>query len=157
MYIFNLLESKLLNLSRSSLFFKIKESILSILKGLFSLPNVLIFLIKSSRFSSPILNSIFISLLILHFSILSLIIFIFLILSSILIQLFIIELKLLFSFQSLSINFPFSNDNFILFGNFSLSFIMLSLPYKSLNLFSTSNNNSSSLSFKAVLIFVKIF
>ena len=61
------------------------------------------------------------------------------------------------SFHSLSINFPFSNDNFILFGNFSLSFIIFLFPNKLLNLLSTSNNNSSSLSFKTVLIFVKIF
>ena len=71
-------------------------------------------------------------------------------------QLFIIELNLLLSFHSLSDIFPFSNDNFILFGNFSLSFIIFSLQYKSLYFLSTSNNNSSSLSFKAVRILVKI-
>ena len=72
-------------------------------------------------------------------------------------QSFINEHNLLLSFQSLSINFPFSNDNFILFGNFSPSFIILSFPYISLYLLSISNNNTSSLSFNAVLIFVKIF
>ena len=74
-----------------------------------------------------------------------------------LIQLFIIELNLLWSFHSLSISFPFFNDIFILFGNFSPSFIIYSLPNFSSNFLSTSNNSSSSLSFNAVLIFVKIF
>ena len=74
-----------------------------------------------------------------------------------LIQLFIIELNLLLSFHSLSKDFPFSIDNFILLGNFSLSFIIFSLPNKSLNLLSISNNNSSSLSLRIVLIFVNIF
>ena len=72
------------------------------------------------------------------------------------IQSFNIEPNLLSSSQSF-INFPFFNDILILFGNFSLSFIISSFPKFSLNLLSTSDNNSSSLSFKAVLIFVKIF
>ena len=107
--------------------------------------------------SFSILNWIFISLFNIHFLILSFIKFIFLILSSILIQSFISELNLLSSFHSLFISSPFSNDNLILFGNFYLSFIISSLLNILLYLLSTSNNNASSLSFKAVLIWVKIF
>ena len=79
-----------------------------------------------------------------------------LILFSIFIQSLIIQFNS-FSFQFLSRVFPFSNDFFILFGNFSLSLIKSSLKYKLLNLLSTSNKISSSLSFKIFLIFVNIF
>ena len=69
------------------------------------------------------------------------------------------EFNALFSSQSFSIIFPFSNTVFILFGNFSLSFMISisSLKYALLYILSTSNSNSSSLSFKVVLIFVNIF
>jgi len=79
------------------------------------------------------------------------------ILFSILIQSLINEFNLLLSsFHSLSIIFPFSNDIFILFGNFSLFFIISSLQIL-LNYLSIFNKSSSSLSFKAFLILVKIF
>ena len=60
-------------------------------------------------------------------------------------------------FHSLSIVFPFSNNIFVLLGNFSLSFIISSLQYILSNLLSISNNISSSLSFKQFLILVNIF
>ena len=113
----------------SSLFFNISESKLDSSK---KLPNDLMVFIKLSKNSSPKLNSIFTSLFNLNFLIFSLIMFIFLIFSSILIQLFIIKLNLLLSFHSLSIDFPFSVDNFILFGNFSDCFIISSFPKISL-------------------------
>ena len=59
-------------------------------------------------------------------------------------------------FQLFSISFPFSNDIFILFGNLSQSFIIFSLKYNEY-LLSTSFNNSSSLSFKALLNLVNAF
>ena len=84
------------------------------------------------------------------------IIFIFLILFSILIQSLIYEHKLLLS-HSLSINLPFSNDNFICFGNFSPFLIIPSLKYLVLYKLSTSDNNCSSLSLSVFLILVNIF
>ena len=81
---------------------------------------------------------------------------IFLILFSILIQLLINNGNVLL-FQLFSISFPFSNDIFILFGNLWLSFIISSLIYNSLYFLSTSDNNSSSLSFNEFLNFVNIF
>ena len=71
---------------------------------------------------------------------------------SILIQSLINELS-----HSLSINFPLSNDIFILFGNFSLSFNISSFKYIFSNSLSTSNNNSSSLLLIPFLIFVNTF
>ena len=56
-------------------------------------------------------------------------------------QSFIIEVNLLLLFHSLFINFPFSNDIFILFGNFSLSLIISSL--KNISLYSLSTSNKS--------------
>ena len=67
------------------------------------------------------------------------------------------ELNLLVLFQSSSDNFPFSKDFFILFGNLILSSIISSLQKFSLYLLSISFNNSSSLSFIALLILVNIF
>ena len=67
-----------------------------------------------------------------------------------------LEIKLLLS-HSLSIDFPFSIDDLITFGNFSPFLIISSSKYFSLYNLSTSNNNSSSLSFKAVLILVNVF
>jgi len=79
------------------------------------------------------------------------------ILFSILIQSLINEFNLLLSsFHSLSIIFPFSNDIFILFGKFSLFFFISSLQIL-LNYLLIFNKSSSSLSFKAFLILVKIF
>ena len=94
--------------------------------------------------SLPELN--FISLfVVLHSFIFSFIVFIFLISFSILIQSLIKDFISLLLSHSLSINFPFSKDILILFGNFSVSFIISSLKYNFSNLLSTSNNNSSSL------------
>ena len=45
-----------------------------------------------------------------------------------------------FSFHLFSINFPFSNDNLILLGSFSISLIRLSSQYWVLTYFSTSFN-----------------
>ena len=95
------------------------------------------------------------SLFDLDFLILSFILFISLILFSIIIQSLINELKL-FSFHSLFIIFPFSIDFFILFGNFSLSFIISSLKYILSYLLSLSDNNLSSFSFNTFLILVNI-
>ena len=72
------------------------------------------------------------------------------------IQLLINNINLLL-FQLFCISFPFSNDIFILLGNFSFCFIMSSLKNILLYLLFTSFNNSSSLSFKTFLIFVNIF
>ena len=105
--------------------------------------------------SSLGVNLIFIFMLFI-FPILSFNNFIFLILFSILIQLF-INSGILLLFQLFSISFPFSNDIFILFGNLSHSFIIFSSKYNSLYLLSTSNNNSSSLLFKAFLNIFCIF
>ena len=59
-------------------------------------------------------------------------------------------------FQLFSISFPFYNDIFILFGNISQSFNIFSLKYNSF-LLSTYCNNSSSLTFKALLNLVNAF
>ena len=93
----------------------------------------------------------------LHSFIFSFIVFIVLISFSILIQSLIKDFNSLLFSHSLSINFPFSKDIFILFGNFSVSVNISSLKYNFSNSLSTSNKSSSSLLFKAFLIFVNIF
>ena len=67
------------------------------------------------------------------------------------------EINLLLSSHALLIIFPFSNDFFILFGNFSVSLIISSLQYILLYWLSISNKSWSSLSFKIFLAFVNIF
>ena len=61
------------------------------------------------------------------------------------------------STHSLSIIFPFSNEIFILLGNFSYSFIISSLTNKSLNSLSICNKRLSSFSLIAFLILVNTF
>ena len=97
------------------------------------------------------------SLFKLHFLIFSLISFILLMLFSILIQLIIICLNLSLSFHSLFRDLHFFRDIFIFSGSFSLSLIIFSLQNKSLYWLSTSDNNSSSLSFRTLLILVNVF
>ena len=121
---------------------------------LFILPNV--FIDSKMVISLPELN--FISEFVdLHSFIFSFIVFIALISFSILIQSLIKDFISLLLSHSLSINFPFSKDILILFGNFSVSINISSLKYNFSNSLSTSNKSSSSLLFKAFLIFVNIF
>ena len=82
------------------------------------LPNDFIVSKKLFNDSSLGSNLIFVFKLLLHLLIFSFISFIILILFSILIQSYIYEFKLLL-FHSLSIDFPFSHDDFIFLGNFS--------------------------------------
>ena len=111
---------------------------------------------KSLRDSSLGLNSNLILLLVLYLLMLSFIISMLLILFSILIQSLIYEIKFSLS-HSLSICFPLSKDTFIFLGNFSPLLIISSLKYLLLYKLSISSNSLSSLSLRAVLIFVKAF
>ena len=122
----------------------------------YNLPYEFIVFMKSLRDSSLGLNSILTLLLVLYLLILSLMISILLILFSILIQSLIYEIKFSLS-HSLSICFPLSNETFIFLGSFSPLLIISSLKYLLLNKLSIYSNNLSSLSLRAVLIFVKAF
>ena len=123
---------------------------------LFTFPKDFNLLVKASSVSI-LLNSIISSLFKLHFLIFSLISFILFILFSILMELVINCPNLLLSFHSLFIDLHFSKDIFIFSGSFSPSLNISSLQKILLYWLSTSDNNSSSRSFKTVLIFVNVF
>ena len=120
-------------------------------------PNDLIFSIKVFTSFSSLSNliSIFIER---YFDISFLILFISLILFSIFMHELINEFNLRFLSSHLFwINFPFSNEIFILFGNFSLFWIKSSLKYILSYSLSIVNKIWSSFSFNALLILVNIF